>query len=127
MSVSNDCEWLEGSKVLQDLPNKHVAAALADTVVRFGKNGGADIIRGALIERLKANEKKFPAEYETAQGGRLGPGPLADIKTLLQNKEEIAPFLEALRIQRERKVKGTSVEAAEQARNAYFRYEKIYP
>ncbi len=117
---------VEGGKVLQDLPNKHVAAALADTVVRFGKNGGADIIRDAIKNRMIEKELSIPDYYKDAYG-RLGPAALKDLRTLLKDDAEIGRFLEKLQAQRNKKVEGTKHEAGENNRNLHFRYEELYP
>ena len=125
--VNNAMERLGGSKALQTLPNREVAAAFADALVRFGPNGGADLIRAALVERMERNGREFPIEYKTARESRIGPNPFADLKDLLKDQKEIGLFLESLQSQRDKKVKGSANEKGEYIRNQHFRYEALYP
>lgn len=125
--LNHAMQRIDGSKVLQDLPNREMAAALSDTLVRFGPYGGADMIRAALVKRMKQNGKAVPPDYETAKESRLGPHPFADLQELLKNKKEIGPFLEELKEQRDKKVAGTKNENGERKRNKHFRFEDLYP
>jgi len=117
---------IDGAKVLQDMPNKEVAAAVSDTLVRYGKNGGAQIIRDAITDRMKEKNMEIPDYYKDAQG-RFGPAPLNDLKSLLKDNKEVGQFLEKLQDQRDKRVDDSPNKAGEMNRNRHFRFKSRYP
>lgn len=117
---SGQIEELENATSPADLTPAQKAA-----VMQYYVNNAMERLGGSKALQTLPNREVVAAFADALV--RFGPNPFADLKDLLKDQKEIGLFLESLKSQRDKKVKGSANEKGEYIRNQHFRYEALYP
>jgi len=104
-----------GSSVLSRIPDADAAAALADTLFRHGRTGGARILQNAI-------NTVNPGAVSVS--GPAGPETLRKFIGIASDPNKVGRLLDAIGNERAKTVRGTSTERAELKRIDHFRFQK---
>lgn len=101
-----------GHNVLDAIGDPYAAAALHDTMYRFGNSGGAEIVQQAINDVQKGR---------VVQDGQMGPGVLQAYREMVQNPATRPQVLDKLGDERSQKLQDDEV-----SRNEYFRFRSTW-
>jgi hypothetical protein len=104
-----------GSTTLSRIPDADAAAALADTLFRHGRTGGAKILQNAI-------NSVNPGAVSVS--GPAGPETLREFIGIASDQKKVARLLDAIGNERARAVRGTRNEKGEMIRIDHFRFQK---
>jgi hypothetical protein len=110
-----DLSRVGGSDALDRVGNPYAAAAMADTVFREGRMGGAQILADAIKETAPKLGSNLPA---TAEITSIGPPIFDKYSTLAKNPATLGPLLDNVAKER------IKYRPKETVRPNYFRFEK---